>query len=210
MIRTLALLALIGLLGGCVETRFESPPGERIERCDAAWKGVWLDRSDESKASGLQVDANCASTLLTQLEPGGPLRPVPVPLNFVEHRGQRYVVIADASLQDLVSLPPVHGIDPVPARSFYIARYRLRGDRLDIHKVDDRAAARMVIDGLLEGTVSSTLNELHVYLRGTRADVLRIVGTAGLFEREPSIRLERSRKSLAEIEAELIREGSRQ
>lgn len=200
------LLALCALmLAGCVETRFESPPGERIQRCDEAWKGVWLDRSEDSQVAGLLVDEQCRSFLLSQLEDGGPLRQAPVPLNYVEHRGQRYVVVADAALEDLVSLPPVHGVDPVPTRNFFIARYRLRGAKLEIHKVDDRAAARMIIDGVLEGTVSSTLNELHVYVRGTREDMLRIVETPGLFERKASIVLERSRRTLAEIEAELMR-----
>lgn len=199
----LALAAL--LLAGCVETRFESPPGERIQRCDEGWKGVWLDRSEDSQVAGLHVDEQCRSFVLTQLEAGGPLRQAPVPLNFVEHRAQRYVVVADAALQDLLTLPPVHGVTPVPTRNFFIARYRLRGEKLEIHKVDDRAAARMIIDGALEGTVSSTLNELHVYVRGTREDTLRIIDTPGLFERKPSIVLERSRRTLAEVEAELMR-----
>lgn len=200
------LLLLLGLtLSGCVETRFESPPGERIQRCDDAWKGVWLDRSEGSQIAGLLVDEQCRSFLLSQLEEGGPLRQAPVPLNYVEHRGQRYVVVADASLQDLVHLPAVHGVAPAPTRNFFIARYRLRGGTLEIHKVDDRAAARMVIDGVLEGTVSSTLDELHVYIRGTREDTLRIVETPGLFERKASIVLERSRRTLAEIEADLMR-----
>lgn len=205
MIRAL-LLALCALtLSGCVETRFESPPGERIQRCDEAWKGVWLDRSEDSQVAGLLVDEQCRSFLLSQLENGGPLRQAPVPLNYVEHRGQRYVVVADAALQDLFEFPPIHGVEPVPTRNFFIARYRLRGGTLEIHKVDDRAAARMIIDGVLEGTVSSTLNELHVYVRGTRDDTLRIVETPGLFERKASIVLERSRRTLAEIEAELMR-----
>lgn len=199
----LALAAL--LLAGCVETRFESPPGERIQRCDEGWKGVWLDRSEDSQVAGLHVDEQCRSFVLTQLEAGGPLRQAPVPLNFVEHRAQRYVVVADAALQDLLTLPPVHGVTPVPTRNFFIARYRLRSEKLEIHKVDDRAAARMIIDGALEGTVSSTLNELHVYVRGTREDTLRIIDTPGLFERKPSIVLERSRRTLAEVEAELMR-----
>lgn len=203
--RGLLLALSVLVLAGCVETRFESPPGERIQRCDEAWKGVWLDRSEDSQIAGLLVDEQCRSFLLSQLEDGGPLRQAPVPLNYVEHRGQRYVVVADASLQDLVTLPAVHGVTPVPTRNFFIARYRLRGSKLEIHKVDDRAAARMIIDGVLEGTVSSTLNELHVYVRGTREDMLRIVETPGLFERKASIMLERSRRTLAEIEAELMR-----
>lgn len=198
------LLLVCCMLAGCVETRFESPPGERIQRCDEAWKGVWLDRSEDNQIAGLLVDEQCRSFLLSQLEDGGPLRQAPVPLNYVEQGGQRYVVVADAALQDLVSLPTVHGVVPAPTRNFYIARYRLRGDRLEVHKVDDRAAARMVIEGTLEGTVSSTLNELHVYIRGTREDTLRIVETPGLFERKASIVLERSRRTLAEIEAELM------
>ena len=205
--RPLLLALCMLVLSGCVETRFESPPGERIQRCDEAWKGLWLDRSEDRQIAGVLVDEQCRSFVLTQLEANGPLRQVPVPLNYVEHGGQRYVVVADAALQELVTLPPVHGVDPVPRRSFFIARYRLRGAKLEIHKVDDRAAARLIIDGALEGTVSSTLDSLNVYLRGTREETLRLLETPGLFERKPSIRLERSRRTLAEIEAELMRAG---
>jgi hypothetical protein len=203
VIRNLFPLALLAaLLTGCVETRFESPPGERIQRCDEAWKGLWLAPGEDDDLAGLLVDDSCRSFVLSQLEPGGPLRQVPLPLNYVEHRGQRYVVVADAALQDLAQLPPVHGVEPVPTRSFFIARYRVRGDRLQVHRVDDRAAARMVIDGKLEGTVSSTLHDLHVYLRGTREEILKVIETPGLFDRKPSFELQRSRRSLAEVEAE--------
>ena len=37
-----ACLLLVLLLAGCVETRFESPPGDNIETCDARWKGLWI------------------------------------------------------------------------------------------------------------------------------------------------------------------------
>jgi len=87
----------------------------------------------------------------------------------------------------------------VPDKSFFFARYVLRGDRLDIYQVDSARAAKLVIDGKLEGTVDKTQNELHVYVRGTRANMLDIVKTQPIFDDKP-FSLKRSRQSLEDYE----------
>lgn len=215
MMRPLVLLLLAGLLGGCVETRFESPPGERIEACDARWKGLWVDaaqpRAGEGEELAFRVDEACRFELLERPERDGPPKRVHVPVNFVHDRGRDYVVVADDQLAGLVSLPPPHGIDPAPARSFFIARYRIRGDRLEIHAVDDRRVAGLVIDSTLAGSVDRSRNELHVYVRGDRARVLEILRSEAVFQKKPSAVLERRHFGLDEFERERARQrGGRQ
>jgi hypothetical protein len=198
------------LLAGCVETRFESPLGDRIETCDARLKGLWVDTDGESKpGEGVFVDADCRVLILEQPEATGPVKQIHVPVNFVHHRGDDYLVIADNQLAGLgEKIDPPHGITPPPEKSFYFARYRVSGDRLDLYDVDSERVAKLVIDGTLEGTVSKTGSDLHVYVRGDRARMLEIVRKHKIFSDKPQMKLERRKQSLAEFERAAMRPRS--
>lgn len=201
----LAVIALTLMLGGCVETRFESTPGDRIEACDARWKGLWIDNSPDASERPMQqlafhVDEACRFMLLERPEKNGPLKPIHIPLNFVHDRGVDYVVVADNQLSGTIALPPVHEIKPAPTKSFFIARYRISGNKLEIHTIDSKRAARMIIDETLKGTVSSANSELHVYVQGNRAKTLELLRTQSLFSDQPVARLERSKQTLREFE----------
>jgi len=206
----LIILASFIALGGCVETRFESTPGDHIEACDVRWKGLWVDVSEPSTRDegdlAFLVDDDCKFHLLERPEKDGPFKPVHIPLNFVHDGDQDYVVVADNQLAGVVKLAAIHGVKPMPAKSFFIARYRIRGDHLEIDTVDSPRAAHMVIDDTLDGTVDRSPNELHVFVRGDRARVLEILRTKPIFASKPSATLGRRRQTLAEFEAERMRE----
>jgi hypothetical protein len=204
---TVRLLLMFGVcvLAGCIETRFESPIGDNIETCDAGWKGLWIDtdeaKRDRPEASGAAFYVNdaCEFIVLDQPEPNGALKQIHVPVNYVHADGKSYLVVADVAIKGLAEVKPPHGVKPVPDKSFFFARYALRGDRLDIYQVDSARAAKLVIDGKLDGTVDKTQNELHVYVRGTRANMLDIVKTQPIFDEQP-FSLKRSRQSLEDYE----------
>jgi hypothetical protein len=202
--RALAACAVLAL-GGCIETRFESPIGDNIETCDAGWKGLWVDtdeaKRDRPEASGAAFYVNdaCEFIVLDQPEPNGALKQIHVPVNYVHADRRSYLVVADVAVKGLAELKPPHGITPVPDKSFFFARYVLRGDRLEIYPVDSARTAKLVIDGKLDGTVDKTQNELHVYVRGTRANMLEIVRTQPIFDDKP-FALQRSRQSLEDYE----------
>jgi len=209
-ISLLATLLACTTLTACVETRFESPLGDNIETCDTAWKGVWLEPGDdglrvdgERHLSGFAVDDACAFTVIEQPEAGGPLKRTRVAINFVHARGDDYVVVSDAALHGLVELKPPYDIEPAPQKSFFFAKYRVHGDRLEIRKVDDAKAAKLVIDGRLDGTVQKGRNDLHVYVRGGRQQMLDLVRRNDLFESKPSMVFQRSRRDLQDIERSL-------
>ncbi|MEP6941265.1 MAG: hypothetical protein ABI846_15970 [Rudaea sp.] len=193
-------------LGACVETRFESPPGDNIETCDARWKGLWLGDDEKPKDSNtaIFVDEGCRFTVLDQPERGGPFKEVHVAVNFVHTDGKDYLVVADAALKGLVKVNPVYGIEPMPERSFFIDRYVVRGDHIDLFAVDDQLAARKVIEGKLEGSVSKTPSELHVFIRGDRARVLQILRRDTIFNAKPQLRLGKVKQSVAEFEQAAI------
>src|SRR5271154_4045044 len=105
------LTAACCLLGACTETRFESPPGDNIETCDASWKGLW--NGDDAKPSDATatvffVDEGCRFTVLEQTEKGGPFKEIRVPVNYVHADGKNYIVVADNALKGLVELKPVY------------------------------------------------------------------------------------------------------
>jgi hypothetical protein len=118
--------------------------------------------------------------------------------------GKDYLVIADTSLKVLVEIKPPYGIDPLPQKSFYFVRYRIRGDSIEINQVDSERLAKLVVDRKLEGTVSKTANELHVYIRGNRAKMLEILRTQSIFEDKPSTKLVRRKQTIDEFEQSVM------
>jgi hypothetical protein len=196
------------VLGGCVETRFESPLGDNIETCDARWKGLWNGVEDapsdrDKDATAFHVNDDCEFTLLDQPEKGGPLKRVHVPLNYVHAGGNDYIVVADSTIKGLVTLKPPHAIDPAPDKSFFFARYRVRGDRIELYPVDSAHVAKLIIDGKIDGTVDKSANDLHVFVRGNRAQMLDLVRSEAVFETKPTLQLVRSKQTLGEFEQSL-------
>jgi hypothetical protein len=202
--RLLCALAAAACLAGCVETRFESPLGDNIETCDTHWKGVWADPESSDEPSAIYVDDECHFMVLDQPEKTGPIKRIHVPMNYVHADGQDYIVVADSSLKGLVELKPPYGIDPAPEKSFFFARYQIRGDRLEVNQVDSERLAKLVIDGKIDGTVSKSGNDLHVFVRGNRARMLEIVRTQSIFQTKSTTKLVRRKQSVDEFEQSVI------
>lgn len=194
-----ALLVLA--LAGCVETRFESPIGDNIETCDSRWKGLWVgaDAKDSDDDTAFYVDDECRFVVIERPEKNGPLKQTHVPVNYVHADGKDYIVVADNALKGLVDIRPPHGVTPAPDKSFFFARYRLRGDRIDLYQVDSERTANLVIAGKLGGTVDKTQNELHVYVHGTRAQMLDMVRSQSIFDEKNPLKLVRSQRMLEEL-----------
>ena len=213
--KTLGLFYALGFLAlaGCVETRFESPIGDNIETCDAGWKGLWVD-TDEAKrerpeASGAAFYVNdaCEFIVLDQPEPHGALKQIHVPVNYVHADRKDYIVVADVAIRGLVDLKPPHGVTPVPDKSFFYARYRLRGDRIELYPVDTARVAKLVLDGKLDGTVEKVGSELHVYVRGSRSQMLDAVRKLSIFDEKNAIVLARSRQTVEQYETSMLPGG---
>ncbi len=205
LLRAGCLVVLLAL-GGCVETRFESPPGDNLESCDARWKGLWIGDDEKPKDSNtaFSVDDGCRFLLIDQPEKGGPFKEIRIPVNFVHADGKDYIVVSDVSLKGLVKITPPYAIDPPPEKSFFITRYQVRGDSIDLYSVNDQRMAQKVIEGKLEGTVAKTSNELHVFVRGDRAKTLDILRRDTIFNDKSELHLLNSRQTVAEFERAAI------
>ena len=203
--RIAALAIGVASLCACTETRFESPLGDNIETCDTRWKGLWtVEKSPKDDAGAFWIDNECRFTVLDQPERGAPFKQIHVPVNYVHDKGKDYLVIADASLKGLVELKAPYGIDPAPQKSFFFARYDVRGNRIELSDVNSEAVAKLVIDGKLQGTVSKTPNELHVYVRGDRSAMLEIVRGSAIFAGKPGLVLERANQTPSQYEQSVI------
>jgi hypothetical protein len=206
MQKLLAIFLLSAVsLTGCVETRFESPLGDNIETCDANWKGLWsIEKPNSDDPAALWVDEECRFTALDQPEKGGPFKQVHIPVNYVHDDGKDYLVISDVALKGIVEVKAPYGIDPAPAKSFFFTKYRTRGDRIEIFAVDDAAVAKLVVDEKLQGTVSKTANELHVFVRGDRKQMLEISRRDSIFSSKPKPILYRIKQTPSEYEQTVI------
>lgn len=218
-LRTLACaLACAFALAGCNETRFEAPLGDNIETCDVQWKGLWTPADEKpgdgpgaEHANAFFVDHECRFSVLDQPERGAPLKQIHVPLNFVHDGGNHYLVVSDAQLKGLVKLDPPHAVAPVPEKSFFYARYRTHGSRIDLYDVDAERVAKLILDAKLDGTIDKTATELHVYVRGNRQAMLDMVRRHAIFADKP-VTLVRSDLSVEAYEKALLerqREGAR-
>lgn len=205
-VRAIPLICAMLVLGACTETRFESPPGDAIEACDPAWKGLWLDASENASRgdrddAAFLVDDACRFLMLERPEKDGPLKQIHIPMNFVHDRGKHYLVVADDQLAGVVDVGPVHRMKPAPANAFFVARYELNGDRLAIYDIDSTRVAHLVIDDTIEGTVDSGDKELHVFVKGNREQILAILRKHDLFDAKPDAVARRSKESLDAYES---------
>ncbi|MGB0132243.1 hypothetical protein [Dokdonella sp.] len=203
--RMIAPLCAFLLLCACTETRFESPPGDRIEACDPEWKGLWVDASENVAGKdkddiAFLVDQECRFLLLERPEKDGPLKQIHIPVNYVHDRGKHYLVIPDNQLAGVADVGPIHRMKPSPAKAFFIARYEMNQGKLNIHGIDSTRAAHLIIDGEIEGTVDSGDRELHVFVKGDRQQILEILRKHDLFVEKPEAEARRSRQSLEEYE----------
>lgn len=198
------ILAMLTLCG-CVETRFESPLGDKLETCDARWKGLWTPAPPEAQDAAFFVDADCRFFVIDRPARDKPVRRLEIPLRYTQVDGQDYLVVADTALKDLVEIQPPPGIDPVPAQTYFFVRYRIDGDRIDLAQVNSERVAKLVEIGKLDGTVSRANKELHVYVRGDAARMLKIVRDEPVFEGSAPTYLARSALSVGEFERKLAR-----
>ncbi|MGA8278712.1 MAG: hypothetical protein WB784_11035 [Rhodanobacteraceae bacterium] len=188
----LSCLLVAGLLAlaasACEETRFATPPGTDLADCDPAWKGLWLgdDTSDE-RPEGIYVDAQCRLSVIETESPGATPKRTPIALRYATIAGKRYVVAAQSALKPLFDLPPPYAIDPPPGDAYFLARYRVSADRIELFRVDNAKVAKLVIDGKLDGTVSKTDNELHVFVRTNAAGLVDLLRRENIFTDTPGI-----------------------
>lgn len=194
------LLLACAAMCGCTETRFAAPPGNQLQDCDPHWKGLWVPRAEPNSDSAFSIDAACHFVLIEVPKNGAPTKRTPIALHFLHTDGKDYVVVSDDALKDVVDIRPVYGVEPVPKRAYYIARYVAAKNRIDVYSVDSERVATRIIEHKLDGTVSKVSNELHVFVTGDSAHTLEILLGDSIFADKPSIELERSKLSADEFE----------
>ncbi len=196
------LAAIVMSLAGCASTSFGSPPGRALLDCDPAWQGVWDITHEEESVGVLVVKDDCRSAFFDlDAQDSDSLGEQWLQLSFVEHEGHRYVVATEEEVA--ARNEQEAGRNPNSARTgaYTLARYDLAPGAIAVHLVDTRAAARMIVDGLLWGEVSRREYSLQVFVRGTPEDTLRALSRPGLFEVDTTLQLKRSARGIDEFDA---------
>jgi hypothetical protein len=204
----IALSAIV--LGGCVETRFESPLGGRQESCDARWKGLWIGPDPADQSAAVFVDGACHVFVIDKPAPDKPVRRVELPVRYRHVEGRDYLSVEAAAFKELADLDPPYAIEPAPAHAYFFARYAISGDRLEIDMVNSKRVAQLVIDDKIDGTVGKSTNGLHVFVRGDPARMLEIVRNEPIFDGVTPTILVRSKQSADAFERNLERATAKQ
>lgn len=209
-LRACAWIALSAIaLGGCVETRFESPLGGRQESCDARWKGLWIGPDPDDQSAAVYVDTTCNLFVIDKPAADKPVRRVELPVRYKQVDGRDYLSVEAAAFKELADLDPPYAIEPAPAHAYFFARYTISGDRLEIDMVNSKRVAQLVIDDKIDGTVGKSRNGLHVFVRGDPARMLEIVRSEPIFDGVTPIILVRSKQSADAFERNLERAAAK-
>lgn len=200
------LLTACVAMCSCTETRFASPPGEQLQSCDPRWEGLWIPGPEPDSGSAISVDAACALVMIDVPRNGEPTKRTPISVRFLHADDKDYVVVSDDALKAAVDIEPVYGIEPVPTPAYFVARYVFDQDRIRVHDIDSERVATLIIAGKLEGTVSKTANNLHVFVTGDAAHILEVVRDDSIFDAKPNLELERSELSVEEFERRAVQQ----
>lgn len=204
----LVALAVLAL-GGCTETRFESPLGAQSQACDPRWKGLWTGEDPADRDAAIYVDRACKLFIIDKPAPDKPVRRIELPAQFVHIDDKDYLSVAASALAPLTDLKAPFGIEPPPAQAYFFARYRIDGKQLQIEQVNSERVASLVIADKLDGTVSKTHGELHVFVRGDAARMLEIVRSEPIFEGSTPTAFVRSKQSVKAFERALQRNAAK-
>ena len=71
---------------------------------------------------------------------------------------------------------------------------------MKIYSIDSTRVAHRILDKDLEGTIDSSKNDLHVYVKGDRARILEILRKYDLFEAKPGAEVRKIPLSLEDYE----------
>ena len=144
-----ALMALLaaGVLGGCNITTFDSIPLTEGP-CDPHMPGDWHAVSDKQPADPssveLKIDSECKRVeAVGDSENGEKPTHESLPLHLGHDGAWDYA---------WVDVAPFNRSKDPELSGFYLVRYRIHGDRMDLYVTDDEAIAKGIFDGRLFGT----------------------------------------------------------
>ena len=194
-----ALLALIGLLAACQQTRFEAPPTGELAQCDQRWVGAW--RVESSRDAGDDdegpiywvVGKDCGDYQM--LEPDGES-------DDDDEFTLRYITSGKHDFIVDVPKPDADAKDSDWESAYMLVRYEFRGDdEIRAYDVDNRAVARMIVDGGIAGRTevrskaqadsSIKLDSVENLVYGSSAATDAVIRRKGVFVRKPWLVLHR-------------------
>ncbi|HNR91130.1 MAG TPA: hypothetical protein PKO41_01775 [Dokdonella sp.] len=193
--RMAGALTLLLVLAGCVETRFESLPGDQVERCDARWVGNWRFVSSEDKREAaddavfIAIGAGCRD--IRVFEKGKQDDDLTADLHFARVDRMRILAVQLIEQKDKGKAKGEWD------GGYHYFRYDTRANRIDMYAVDHDRVAHLLIDGKLRGRVEMVSQRPGVhrqshgrsqenFVAGDASAMVEVVRKPGIFEKRPS------------------------
>lgn len=189
--RIVPLLLLAGILSGCVDTLFESQPGENVAACDRHFVGTWRMQATDSKDADeelfLIVDPECKRWRFIEDGKEDEKLEKTTHLAFATVAGKSLLTVkVDQDSKD------AHNADAKWRDGYYYLRYEISDKTIRLQAVDDQRIAHMIIDGKMQGRTErvsrepgdkrgGTSSELHNFIAGNPAEMARVAQLDGVF-----------------------------
>jgi hypothetical protein len=199
-LRTLLLApALAGLLSGCVETIFESPPGAAAATCDKRWVGNWevhmVDRKAESDDKlELRVGAECKTLIIVE---NGTTQ------HDLDHAVMVFASIKNNSIAALKLESSTKGANTSDWDSgYHYFSYDAGDNEIRVRQPDDARVAKLLIEGKLFGRTENITRypgakqpadgaTLHNFVAGTPQEMAHALEAYPLFSDKSAFILKR-------------------
>jgi hypothetical protein len=185
-------MLITGLLSGCAETLFESTPGNKIVSCDQHFVGAWRlgtsDKSDGMNADKLFVivDPACKAFHFIENGKGDP-----------ESESKTHIAFAKVGQESILTLKiDIDRNSDEKERKwrdgYRYFLYEIRDKEIQLHPVDDKQVAHMIIDDKILGRTENISRSpgggrpshgdmLSNFVVGKPDDLARVAQMSGIF-----------------------------
>lgn len=209
---SLALLAVLGLLSACQQTRFEALPSGTYSECDPDWVGGWrIESTDPSKEKDEGpvywiVDANCVRYQTMEAD-GASEDEHEFSIRYVKQDSRKYLVNAKPNLAEDAS-----DWD----KGFMLIRYDWNGaNTIRLFEVDNQQVAQLILDGEIAGhsevktgtdrNGKNKIDSIENLLAGPTTNTDKVIQRKGVFKRKPWLILHRvSSDEIAKMRAKFL------
>ncbi len=192
--RWAAILSAL-LLAACHQVQFQSAPGDSLERCDPAWVGDWRllvlepGTATDDEEAFVRVEEECAGyTLVTTGRDEHGAEKLDVEnltadgnITYARSGNRSWLVWRD---RDEASQAPA-----ARPSGYTLYGYTMIDQHIDLHPVDVRKAAHLIIDGVVPGWIEKQDRRadgrpgsggFFVYVFGSGAEIAQLLETQDL------------------------------
>ena len=192
--RRMALMLALGMRYAAAPRRgLLRRPGIIWKAAMRVGRGLWFPRAEPNSDSAFYIDDACRFVMIEVPKNGGPTKRTTHIPELCARRRQGLSRDRRRCLEGGGRHQTGLWRRSRSQAAFYYARYVADKTNIDVYPVDSQARRHPHHRPKIDGTVSKTTNELHVFVSGDAAHMLEILRGDSIFADKPKIELVRSR-----------------